>query len=340
MKISADQLDTHLKERLLPLYFVTGDEPLLVAEALDAIRSCARESGFSDRQVYTAERGFDWNHVLTGSASLSLFAEKRIIDLRIPTGKPGDGAAVLSELAADPPADTLLLVSAPKLDKSQLSSKWVKALEKAGALVQVWPVRPGDLPGWIGRRMRRLGMEPTGDVVKLLADRVEGNLLAAAQELEKLRLVCGTGRLDAGEVESAVADSARFNVFKLSDSAVAGHADRSLRILGSLRAEGVEPVLILWALTREIRTACLVRSDLDRGRPLAKSLRQRGVWSSRENLMRACVTRHTGPSLDALIERAARADQVVKGRRQGQPWQEIIALTAGLAAGPRPSRAA
>lgn len=334
MKIRADQLNSHLKDRILPIYFVTGDEPLLVAEALDAIRARARDLGFTEREVFTAERGFDWNRLISGGANLSLFAEKRILELRIPTGKPGDeGSKTLLELAAAPPEDTLIVVSAPKLERARLSSKWVKALEQAGALIQVWPVDAAALPAWIGRRMRALGMEPSGDAVKLLADRVEGNLLAAAQELEKLRLVHGEGPIDANQVEAAVADSARFNIFKLSDSAVAGHAGRALRILGSLRAEGTEPVLILWALTREIRTAAMVCCDVDAGRALAQSLKRRGVWSSRENIVRACVARHTRASLNCLMTRAERADQVLKGRRAGEPWQEIIALTAGLAMG-------
>ncbi len=341
MKIRADQLEAQLQERILPLYFVTGDEPLLVAEALDAIRGRARQQGYAEREVLTAERGFDWNRVLAGGASLSLFAEKRILELRLPSGKPGDaGSRTLVELTASMPADTLVLLSAPKLERAQLSSKWVKALETVGALVQVWPVDGRALPGWIAGRMRKLGLEPTRDAVLLLADRVEGNLLAAAQELEKLRLVHGEGPVDAGQVEAAVADSARFNIFKLSDAAVAGHADRALRILGALRAEGVEPVLVLWALTRELRTVALVRDDLEAGRALPASLKQRGVWSSREDLVRACVGRHSPASLHALMRRAALADRVVKGRAPGRPWQELLALTTGLARGPRVRQAA
>src|SRR6056297_2163877 len=317
VKISADQLKAHLKERILPLYFVTGDEPLLVAEALDAIRARAREQGYTDREVLTAERGFDWNRVLAGGASLSLFADKRILELRLPTGKPGDaGSRTLVELTGSLPPDTLVLVSAPKLERAQLSSKWVKALDGAGAVVQVWPVDSRALPGWIAGRMRELGLEPSRDAVRLLADRVEGNLLAAAQELEKLRLVHGEGPVDADQVEAAVADSARFNIFKLSDAAVAGHADRALR------------------------TAALVRDDLEAGVALARSLKQRGVWSSREDLLRACVGRHSPASLHALMRRAALADRVVKGRAPGQPWHELVALTAGMARGPRVRRAA
>lgn len=341
MKISADQLRADLAERILPLYFVTGDEPLLVSEALDAIRRRAREAGYGDREVLTAERGFDWNRVLAGSASLSLFAEKRILELRLPTGKPGDvGSRTLVELCGALPEDTLVVVSAPKLERSQSSSKWVKALEKAGALVQIRAVDAHALPGWIAARMRRLGLEPSRDAVRLLADRVEGNLLAAAQELEKLRLVLGRGPVDAEQVEAAVADSARFNIFKLADAAVAGRADRALRILGALRAEGAEPVLVLWALSRELRTVTLIRDDLEAGRPLARSVRQRGVWSSREDIVRACVGRHSPASLHGLVRRAELADQVLKGRRSGQPWQELLALTVGIARGPRLRRAA
>jgi len=341
VKISADQLKAHLQERILPLYFVTGDEPLLVAEALDAIRGRAREQGYTEREVLIAERGFDWNRVLAGGASLSLFAEQRILELRLPTGKPGDaGSRTLVELTDSLPPDTLVIVSAPKLERAQFSSKWVKALDKTGAVVQIWPVDARALPGWIAGRMHELGLEPTRDAVRLLADRVEGNLLAAAQELEKLRLVHGEGPVDAAQVEAAVADSARFNIFKLSDAAVGGHAERALRILGALRAEGVEPVLVLWALTRELRTVALVRDDLEAGRPLAGSLKQRGVWSSRQGLVRACIGRPSPASLHALMQRAALADRVVKGRAPGRPWQELVALTTGMARGPRVRQAA
>ncbi|MEJ2602421.1 MAG: DNA polymerase III subunit delta [Gammaproteobacteria bacterium] len=341
MKIRADQLQAHLDESILPLYFVTGDEPLLVTEALDAIRTRAREEGYTEREVFTADRGFDWNRILAGSASLSLFADKRVLELRLPTGKPGDvGSRTLVELCSRLSDDTLVVVSAPRLERGQSSSKWVKALDKAGAMVQVWPVDARALPGWIAARMRRLGLEPSRDAVRLLADRVEGNLLAAAQELEKLRLVIGTGPVDAEQVEAAVADSARFNIFKLADAAVAGRADRALRILGALRAEGAEPVLVLWALTRELRAIALIRDDLEAGRPLSHSLKQRGVWSSREDIVRACAGRHSPSSLHRLVRRAELADQVVKGRRPGQPWQELLALTVGLARGPRVRRAA
>ena len=231
MKISANQLAPQLKKSLLPCYLVSGDEPLLVGEALDAIRAAAREQGFGSRELFVHSAGFDWSEFSGCGDNLSLFAERRIIELRLPTGKPGiKGSAAIAEFAADVADDVMLLVSAPKLDSKARNAKWVKALESRGGLVQVWPVDLEDLPGWISQRMRQAGMQPDRDAVRLIADRVEGNLLAAQQEVEKLRLLHGEGPISADEVDQAVADSSRYDVYKLVDAAVSGDAPRALRV--------------------------------------------------------------------------------------------------------------
>ena len=252
-QVRVDQFAAQLKGDLAPVYFIYGDETLLVNECADAVRAAARQRGYSDRQVFSVESGFDWNSLLAASDSLSLFSERRILELRLPTGKPGkEGAGVLRAYAERPPEDTLLLVVSAKLEPAARRSKWVRALDKAGVSVPVWPVEPAQLPAWIDRRMRAHGMQPSRDALQLLAERVEGNLLAADQEIEKLYLLHGSGSLDLETVTELVADSARYDIFGLVDAALAGDAVYAQRILGGLRAEGVEPVTQVFPARTEI----------------------------------------------------------------------------------------
>ena len=240
MKVSSNQLSQHLQSSLLPCYLVSGDEPLLVQEALDAIRQKARSDGFESRDLHVATTGFDWADLSASAGNLSLFAEKRIIELQLPTGKPGrQGSVTIVDMIAQTGSDILFIVRTPKLDRNTASSKWAKALEAAGGLVQVWPIGPRELVPWIHGRMRAAGLQPDRDAVRLIADRVEGNLLAAQQEIEKLRLICGEGPVTVADADAAVADSSRFDVYKLVDAAVAGDAKRALRILGGVRTEGL-----------------------------------------------------------------------------------------------------
>ncbi|MEM9173331.1 MAG: DNA polymerase III subunit delta, partial [Pseudomonadota bacterium] len=242
MKLKLDDLGASLSQGLLPIYLISGDEPLLVGEALDQIRTMARDNGYLERELHVAERGFDWAGLLANTGNLSLFAERRIIDLRLPTGKPGDGSKMIAALAEQPPEDTLVLISAPKLESSQLSSKWVKAIDKAGAIVRIWPIEAGALPGWINNRLRRQGLNASRDAVLQLARRVEGNLLAAKQEIDRLALECTGGELGVDDVENTVADSTRYTIFKLADEALAGRTPRALRMLAGLQREGLAPV--------------------------------------------------------------------------------------------------
>ena len=339
MKIAADQLPRQLSKQLLPAYLITSEEPLLVGEACDAVRSAARQAGFTSREVYVAARGFDWKSLATSGQNLSLFAERRIVDLRLPTGKPGtEGSKAIVELLAAIDGDTLLLVSAPKIDRNGMSSKWVKAIDKAGGVVQCWPPAPGELPGWIEGRLRTVGLSAPRDALVEMARRVEGNLLAAQQEIDKLALLHGGGTLTADDMAAAVADSSRFDVFKLADAALAGNAARALNILGSLRREGVSPVLICWALAREVRSVAAV-SELVSGRTgIDAAMAKQRVWRSRQGVVRACLQRHTEASLFALLDLAAHADLVAKGQFAADPWDVLIELAAGLAG--RPGRRA
>lgn len=332
MKLQANQLSSHLKNTLAPCYLVTGDEHLLVAEALDAIRESARERGFGLRELHVAISGFDWAQLTISSGSLSLFAEKRIIELRLPTGKPGRaGAQAIIDLAERADPDTLFIVMAPKLDRSGAASKWAKTLEKNGVNLTIWPVGVRELPGWIANRMRRAGLQPERDVVALIADRVEGNLLAAGQEVEKLRLLLGEGPVSVEDVTDAVANSSRYDVYKLTDAALAGDAARAVRILGGLRAEGVEPVIVMWALTRELRTLSTLDDVVRQGGNLGATMQKNGVWRNRQGLVRSCLRRHRHGAFNRMLKATGRADAAAKGQRAGDPWQMACDIVVGMA---------
>lgn len=321
---------------MLPCYLVAGDEPLLVGEALDTIRAGARQRGFSERELHVAGNGFDWAELINSGANLTLFAEKRIVELRLPTGKPGrQGGASIIALLENTGPDLLLLISAPKLDRSAAAAKWAKAVEAHGALVQVWPIDQRELPAWIGGRMRDAGLDPDRNAVRLIAERVEGNLLAADQEIQKLRLLLGEGRVTAEDVAHAVADSSRYDVYKLADAAVSGDAVRALRILAGVRAEGVDAVIVVWALTRELRSLGRIAAMVHSGMELGSALQKSGVWRNRQGIVRACVARHRPADFYRLLKFARRADAAAKGQSAEDAWQLateiVLCLTRGVA---------
>jgi DNA polymerase-3 subunit delta len=328
MKIRADQLGGHLGATLLPAYLVSGDEPLLVAEAADAIRQKARQEGFSEREVFFAERGFDWNAVRTAGQTLSLFATRRILEVKLPSGKPGvEGGRALSELIERPALDTLLLIVTDQLDRDALKSSWVAAMERQGGWVQIWPVKIGELPRWIAARMAQVGLRPDAAAAQLLAERVEGNLLAAHQEIEKLALLNPPGVIDEAAVAYAVANSARYDVFQLSEAALAGDAGRALRILAGLRSEGTELPLVLWALAKDLRA-------LWQGEMRARS-GERGAaapsWSRPAPALARAQSRAGRLPLDQMLRDCGWIDRMIKGRALGDPWDAIARLTATLA---------
>ncbi len=336
MKIQANQLESHLGKSLASCYLVTGDEHLLVAEALDSIRDAARQQGFTSRELHVANTGFDWIELRAASGNLSLFAERRIIELRLPTGKPGrSGGQAIVDMAAQNDPDLLFIVSAPKLERSSAAAKWAKALDAAGVSIQVWPIGVRELPGWIAARMRREGLEPDRAAVTLIADRVEGNLLAASQEIEKLRLLLGEGKVTVDDVSRAVANSSRYDVYKLADAALSGDARRALKILEGLRAEGVEPVIVMWSLTRELRTLAKLDDLVRQGQDLSAGMQQAGVWRNRQGLFRSCVGRHQHGAFHKLLKLARNADAAAKGQLRADPWQLATNIVLGLALGER-----
>jgi DNA polymerase-3 subunit delta len=335
MRLRPDQLEDHLTHTLLPLYLVSGDEPFQLGQARDAIRQRAREAGFTDRKVMQVERGFDWQALAASADTLSLFADKQLIELRLPSAKPGDaGSKALLAYCANLPTDTILLVIAGKLDKSQQQSKWFKALDQAGAVLQVWPVDAEKLPHWITQRMHLRNMQPTPEAVAMLTERVEGNLLAADQELEKLRLLSGGGAIDAEAVAAAVSDSARYDVFTLVDTALSGEVARTTRILFGLRAEGVEPVLVLWALTRELRSLSGMSRSLSQGQSVGQVIAQYRVWDKRKPPLQAALRRYPLKRWQGLLWQAGEVERVIKGQTAGKPWDELLQLSLKIAGQP------
>ncbi|MDH5514979.1 MAG: DNA polymerase III subunit delta [Gammaproteobacteria bacterium] len=332
MQLKPEQLDAHLKKQLAPVYFVSGDDPLRVMEAADAVRAAARAQGYDERDVLTVQTGFDWYSLQSEAGSLSLFSSQRIIDLRMPTGKPGrEGAQALRDFAEQLPEDTLLLVTAGKLDPAARKSKWVQALDKAGVVLFVWPMDAREFNGWVAARMRRCGLEPTAEAVSMLADRVEGNLLACVQEIDKLYLLQGAGAVDADAITRLVADNARFDVFGLVDAALAGKAARSIRILHGLEAEGTAPQIVLWALAREIRQLTAMATQVAGGQAIPGVLSRYHVWANRKTAVGTALKRLKPAECNAMLRHCASIDRISKGRGAGNAWDELLQLTCRLA---------
>ncbi len=335
MKLNVAQLGKHLQGSLAPVYVVSGDDPLLCQEACDAIRAAARREAFGERQVFHADANFDWGLLYEAGASLSLFAERRLIELRIPSGKPGDkGAAALIEYLGRPAEDTLLLVSLPKLDGSTQKTKWAKAIIEGpqAQFVQIWPVDAAQLPQWIRQRLAQAGLSASQEAVELIAARVEGNLLAAAQEIEKLKLIAEGEQIDVETVQAAVADSARFDVFGLIDAALNGESAHALRMLEGLRGEGVETPVILWALARELRLLANLSRQQAQGIPLDRAFSQARppVWDKRKPLMTRALQRHSAACWQQLLGDAQRIDAQIKGQAEGSPWNGLALLCLQL----------
>jgi DNA polymerase-3 subunit delta len=335
MKIPFQQLSGSLGKHLAPVYFISGDEPFQIDEACRMVRTAAVAQGYTEREIYHVERGFDWNQLIEASNTLSLFAERKVIELRLPSAKPGtDGAKVLVEYLQNPPHDTLLLIISGKLESGQLNSKWLKSSESAGVFVQVWPIDSERLPSWVQQALARRNMTASPDALALLADRIEGNLLAADQEIEKLRLLYGACALDADMVREAVTQSARFDVFSLVDAALAGQGERVARIVFGLRAEGIEPILVLWALAREIRSLAQMSQTVSRGGDIEKAMFTERVWDKRKSLVRKALQRLSLLQLSQWVMRCGQLDRITKGFGAGRIWDDLLELALALAGSP------
>jgi DNA polymerase-3 subunit delta len=335
MRLRFESLTSHVQQALLPIYWVSGDEPFQLDEACKLLRQAALQQGYSERQVYHVERGFNWEQLRQSADSLSLFAERKVIELRMPSAKPGsDGSKALQEYAAHAPADTLLLIVSGKLEPAAQKSKWFTAVEAAGAWLQIWPIETARLPQWLAQRMQGRGLQATPEALRLLSECSEGNLLAADQELEKLLLLYGPGTLDLAKVQAAVTDSARFDIFGFVDEALAGHHDRLARVLFGLRAEGVEAVLVLWALAREIRGLAQMARSCASGAGPDQAMAAMRVWEKRKPLIRKALSRGDAVRWEQLLNRCGHLDRMIKGQETGRVWDELLELALGVAGRP------
>ena len=337
MKIKPDQLKSHLQKclqtkQLSPIFVISGDEALLSQETADSIRNTARQLEFTEREIFDIDARFDWNLVFNEINALSLFADKKILELRIANGKPGDkGSKALCELCENPSDGNLIIVILPKLEKSGYQSKWMKTLESKGVHIQVWPVSHEQLPRWINQRLTQSGINASQAAVEILADRVEGNLLAAMQEINKLKLLSLEGKVDADIMSTVVADSARYNLFSFVDKVLAGDAQSAAKALRGLENEGTEPLALLWAITRELRTLNKASREILAGSARDKALKSAGVWDKRIPLFRKALSRLSPAHLRMLIHQAGAIDRGVKGLRQADIWDELTTLVLSFA---------
>lgn len=334
MQLKGEQLAAHLERELKPVYTVYGDEPLLVVEAADAIRACARSRGFDEREVLSALPGFDWTQLHHAAGNLSLFGGRKLIDLRIPSGKPGrDGSAALAEYCARSASpDTLLLVTLPGLDWKEEKAVWLGALAEAGAAVKLTPPNLAELPAWLAGRLRRQQQNADSEGLRFIAERVEGNLIAAHQEIQKLALLYPTGTLNLQQIQDAVLNVARYDLDGLREALLAGDVARLTRTLDGLRQEGEAPPLVLWAMTEEVRALAQLKAGQAQGQSLDALLREARVWGPRQALMKRALPRIDGGKANAALAHAARIDRMIKGIGSGNVWDEFLRLGLRIAA--------
>lgn len=332
MQLRPEQFDAHLTQSLALLYVLHGDEPLLVLEAADALRRAARAQGYDEREVLVAGNGFRWDQLQLAGGNLSLFGGNKLIDLRIPNGKPGrEGGDALQRHAEQPMEGVLTLITLPLLDWKTRKTAWFTALGKAAIVIEFNAPELRQLPDWIAQRLARQQQSAVPDALDFIALHVEGNLLAAHQEIQKLALLYPAGCLTLEQVEAAVLDVARFDVDKLRAALLAGETPRCARLLDGLRAEDTAPPLVLWALTQEVRTLAQLRAGLDRGERFDTICREARVFGARQSLYKQAAQRYSTAQLRAALLQAARVDRMIKGLLRGDVWDEFLQLVLRLA---------
>ena len=333
MQLRGEQLTAHLDRELKPVYVVYGDEPLLVIEAADAIRAAARRQGFDEREVLTALSGFNWNELHQAAGNMSLFGGRKLIDLRIPTGKPGrDGSTAIQDYCARPSPDALLLVTLPGLDWSEEKAVWLKALGDAGVAIKLIPPNLAELPAWLSGRLKRQNQSADSDALRFVAERVEGNLLAAHQEILKLGLLYPAGELSLSQVQDAVLNVARYDLDGLREALLSGDAARLTRTLDGLQQEGEAPPLVLWAMTEEIRALAIVKAGQKENKALDQSLKEARVWGPRQAPFRRALQRLQADTVNTALTDAARIDRLIKGIEIGEIWNDFLRLGLRLCA--------
>jgi DNA polymerase-3 subunit delta len=328
VQLRGEQLDGDLARGLRSLYVIHGDEPLLALEAADAVRARSRASGYSEREVLLAERGFDWSQLAMSAAGMSLFGEKKLIELRIPSGKPGtDGAAAIEAHCRGLPPDTTTLVTLPRLDRQGQNAAWFGALSEAGAVVNVYPVERAKLPQWIAARLARQKQRAGAEAIGFLVDCVEGNLIAAHQEIQKLGLLYPEGELTLDQVRDAVLDVARFDIYQLTEAMLGGDALRLARVLDGLAGEGEPPLRVLWVMSEDIRSVLKLQAGRAAGRRDQDLFREARIWGdARQRLVSNTAGRMPEERLRGALEHAARVDRVAKGVADGSVWDELLQL--------------
>ena len=333
MLLKGEQLAAHLERDLRPLYVLYGDEPLLVIEAADAIRAKAKKQGYSEREVLTVLPQFDWGQLLAAGGNMSLFGDKKLIDLRIPTGKPGkDGSAALQQWCQNLSLDNLLLITLPELDWREEKAIWFTALVNAGVAIKLMAPPLAELPGWIAGRLRRQQQSSDLESLKFIAERVEGNLLAAHQEIQKLALLYPVGPLSAAQVRDAVLNVARYDIDGLREALLGGDIARLARTLDGLMHEGEAPPLVLWAMSEEIRALAVIRSGMDAGKPTDVLLKEAKVWGARQMPIKKALQRLSTATLEAALQHAGKIDLLAKGIGRGNIWEEFLRLGLRLSA--------
>jgi DNA polymerase III subunit delta len=319
---------------LKPVWLIAGPEHLIVMEAADRLRARSRELGYAEREIHDVDNRFNWNDLAKSGAAMSLFAARRVIELRMPTGKPGkDGSAAISAWCADPPPDTLLMITAQEWSKSH-EGAWYSAVDRVGVAMPIWPMKREEMPAWIAARMQSRGLKATRDAIELLAERIEGNLLAAAQEVDKLSLLVGDAVLDIDTLEASVADDARFDAFRLTDAAIGGDAARALRMVEGLRAEGGEAIPLLGWLLNQLRVLYRLASA---GGNLNQAFRTERIWDAKQPLFKRALKAGDAAHWERCIVHVGQIDRIAKGRGDGDVWREIERLIAAIA---MPGRAA
>jgi DNA polymerase-3 subunit delta len=331
VKVHYKLLET-LKQKRYRAFILSGDEPLLVQESSDLIRRELKTQGFAERELFHVEPGFDWSNLIYSGSSMSLFAEKKLIEIRLPTGKPGEaGSKALIELIASLSDENALLLVLPRLDLSAQRTKWFKSLDAQAAFVQVWPIDANELPRWLDGRFRLVGLKVTRDALRAMAQRTEGNLLAAVQEIERLKLITGDREINLDDVTSGVAHNSRYDVFKLIDASLGGQINRCVRMMTALKAEGVEPLFIVNMLVREVRSMESIKIAIKQGSGQRETFKKFRVWEKRIPLVEKCLGRHEVRSLQEMILQLGIVDRTIKGLEYGDPWRKLQDVLCRLA---------
>lgn len=332
MKLKQEQLASRLKGEVSPVYLITGDEPLLSEESCDMLRSYFRQQGFTEREVLHVETGFKWEYLLECANALSLFADKKIIELRLGSSKLNkQSSEILRQYLASPSPDNVLLLIADKMDGASKKSAWFKAIDQSGVIVELWPIEPNQLPTWIRQRAAQIGLQLEDDAVSLLVDRIEGNLLAAKQELQKLLLLYPDKPVSADDVIEAVTDSSRYDIYGLTEAALLGQADRCNKILQVLHQDGTEAAIVLWALVREVRALYNIQLGQSGGMSFDAVCQREKIWGKRKPQLGRASQRLRRSALEKLLQECGEVDRIVKGAQAGDPWVNLASICFTLA---------